>query len=125
MHARIQPVIPEQYALWCGAPASRWYSSLDYARSSVQNRPAAMWSHGRSGLGLQGTTELTLEVEPAGAGDFALTAVEVTPPFTGRFWTGIPVTVTAQPGDGWSDGETDASRSLVLEEAGSLVAVFE
>jgi len=130
MHARIEPVIPEQYALWCGASASSWYSSVDYARDFVQARPAAYWNHVNRGLGLDGTVDLALDTEPAGAGDFHLTAVSVAAPFSGRFWKGLPVSLTASPADGWaftgwSDGETEASRTVVLEGSTDLVAQFE
>ncbi len=130
MHARIEPVIEDQYALWCGAPVSSWYASVDYARDFVQARPDAVWGHVRRGLGLDGLADLSLDVEPEGAGSFQLTAVEVEPPFSGRFWTGIPVTVTAHAGAGWtfvgwSDGASEPKRTLTLSSAQELVARFE
>lgn len=130
MHARIEPLIPEQYALWCGEPASSWYNSTEYARNFVLDRPAHMWTHVRDGLGLAGTVEHSLDVEPAGAGSFALTAVSVEAPFSGLFWRTIPVTVTAIPAEGWTftswaDGTGGAERIGVLSEPGEWVAVFE
>ncbi len=130
MHARIEPVIPAQYALWCGAPTDAWYASVDYARSFAEERAEHVWGHVRNGLGLEGATEVTLEAEPEGTGTFRLTAVAVEGPFTGRFWKGLPVTVTAVPAEGftfagWSDGETEASRTEVLTGPTGWVARFE
>jgi hypothetical protein len=130
MHARIEPVIPEQYALWCGESESSWYDAVGYAREFVRQRTAIYRGQIRRGLQIDGSTELTLDVEPAGSGNFRLTAVEVAPPFTGDFWVGIPVTVTALPAQGWtfeawSDGTTDPTRTFVLDGPQGLTALFE
>jgi len=132
MHARIEPVIPEQYALWCGQPASYWESNIAYARTFVQQRPAYLWYQLQQHLGLRGTTTMGLEAEPAGAGHFALTLIEAEPGFSGEFWLDIPVTVTAVPAEGysftgWSDADlgTDATTTLELDGPRTLVARFE
>lgn len=132
MHARIQPVIAEQYALWCGEDEAYWNRQVAGARTFVQGRAYAMWRDLQDHLDLDGTVDLTLEAVPPGSGTFQLTVVEVTPPFTGRFWMGIPVSITAVPAEGWSfSGWTDESLGtepaleLVLDEGGTLTATFE
>ncbi len=132
MHARIEPVMPEQYALWCGQPVSTWYDDVDIAREFAQLRPAQMMGQVQRHLGLEGTAELTLEAEPAGAGSFQLTLIEVDAPHTGTFWTGIPITVTAMPAEGysfagWDDDAlgTEPTAAFELDGARTVVARFE
>ncbi len=132
MHARIEPVMEEQYAAWCGYPVSSWYSDVATARTWAQQRPAYLWSQVQAHLRLDGTAQLSLEAHPPDSGSFKLTVVEVDPPFTGTFWTGIPISVTAQAEEGyefagWSDGSLgdEASVSFTLAGDRSLTASFE
>ncbi len=130
MHARIEPVIADQYALWCGQPYEYWASSVAYARAFVHERPESLRLQVMTALGLSGRASLTLEAEPAGSGTFHLTVVDVDPPFTGSFYTGIPITVTALPAAGWSfagwsDGADEATTTLVLDGDATLTAMFD
>ncbi len=132
MHARIEPVIADQYATWCGQPKTYWDSLVLYSRQFVQERPAILRTHVMQHLGLPGVADLTLEADPAGAGSFRLTVVEVDPPFTGAFFQGIPISVTALPAQGyelagWSDGSLgeEASVSFELDGDASLTAYFQ
>jgi hypothetical protein len=132
MHARIAPVIPAQYATWCGQPASTWESNVAYARDFVQLRPRVLQAQIMNHLGLEGTADLTLAADPPGAGSFQLTLVEVDPPFTGALFTGIPITVTALPAQGygfagWSDSDLGSEPTAVFELDGprTITARFE
>lgn len=132
MHDRIEPVIPAQYATWCGQPTSHWYSDVDHARDFVQLRPTVMKAQLMQHLGLAGSAELSLAADPPGAGSFQLTLVEVDPPFSGELFTGIPVTVTAVPAAGysfagWDDGSLGDEATAVFEHTGprTITARFE
>ncbi len=132
MHARIEPVIPEQYARWCGSSPDHWYSLVDYAREFVQERPEILKGQIIDHLGLSGSADLTLLADPPEAGSFHLTVADVDPPFTGFFFTGIPISLTAVPTDGWeftgwSDPELgdQAQATLVLRSARSVTAYFQ
>ncbi|MFT5680365.1 MAG: hypothetical protein ACI8RZ_001271 [Myxococcota bacterium] len=132
MHARIEPLIAEQYAKWCGQPESYWHGLVAYARQFVQERTAIMRAQVVTHLGLSGTTSVTLDAEPSGSGSFRLTLVEVEAPFTGIFFTGIPVTITALPAEGqafagWSDEALgdDATATITLTGSQSITAYFE
>ena len=132
MHARIEPVIAEQYAAWCGQPVSYWYSLVDNARQFVMDRTGILRNQVVTHLRLSGTAEMTLTADPPDAGTFHLTLVEVEAPFTGVFFTGIPVTVTALPGDGWAfagwseaDLGEDATTVLTLSGSRGITASFE
>jgi len=131
MHDRIRPVMAEQYALWCGYDVGYWEARVSTARSFVQQRDTVLWGQLQTHLGLAGTTTVTLEAEPEGAGSFHLEVVGVDAPFTGKFWRGIPVSVTAVPAEGysfagWADdlGE-DETLTLTFDEAQTLTATFD
>ncbi len=132
MHARIEPLIAEQYAKWCGQPESYWHTLVDNARTFVLKRTGILRTQVIVHLDLSGTAEVTLDVEPQGAGSFHLTLVDVEAPFTGTFFTGIPVTVTAVPAEGYAfagwveaDLGTDPTAVVTLTEGRTLTAVFE
>jgi uncharacterized repeat protein (TIGR02543 family) len=83
-------------------------------------------------FGLAGTWTLTLDADPPGAGTFELTGAAVEPPFTGVYFLGVPVTVTAVPAAGWTfSGWTDPSLppepTVTVDPGGALelVAVFD
>ncbi len=132
MHARIEPVIPRQYPLWCGQPPSSWHTRVEAAREFVQQRPAILEGQLRRHLGLTDRVPLALEAEPPGSGSFQLTLIQVDPPFTADLWTGIPITVTAIPAPGysfagWSDSALGSDATTVFELSGArtIVARFE
>jgi hypothetical protein len=132
MHAKIEPLIPAQYERWCGQPPSAWYADVDYARQFVQRRPAVLEGDVMEHLGLAGKASLSLAADPPDAGRFQLTLLELEPPTEIELFTGIPVTVTAVPAEGWSfagwEDETLGSETtveIVLEEGRELVARFE
>jgi hypothetical protein len=132
MHSRIEPVIPDQYARWCGADPSAWYTSVAYADEYVRRRPDILRGHIEQHLGLPGSANVTLEASPPGSGRFHLTAVEVDAPFTGRFFQGVPVTITAVPEDGytfvgWSPEELgeDPTAVVTFSADRTLTATFE
>ncbi len=100
----------------------------------LELRPAFAREHLAANLGLAGTWELSLDAEPAGSGTFTLTAVTVGDGFTGTYFQGIPVTVTAVPAAGhnfvgWTGADVPATDPTVtLDSAGAaigLVAHFE
>jgi hypothetical protein len=132
MHDRIAPVIPAQYAMWCGQPASYWQSNVDYARQFVGARATVFEDQIRQHLALEGSAALTLQADPPASGSFQLTLIEVDPPFTGELFTGIPVTVTAVPAAGysfagWDDSSLGDEATAVFEHTGprTITARFE
>ena len=131
MHARIEPVIAAQYERWCGQPKSHWQDQVGYARQFVLERTEIFRDQVMTNLGLPGTVSMTIESDPPGAGTFKLTLIEVESPFTGVFFTGIPVTVTAQPAEGysftgWSTGGSEETTVRVLDaNTPTMTAHFE
>lgn len=131
--SQVEPAMEAHYERWCdGEPVSNWYADIRYAQSFVTVRGDILREQVMDHLGLEGTAKLNLTVEPEGAGRLQLTAVTVDAPFSGTWYTGIPVTVTAVPAEGytfigWDDESLgDAERvEITLEGDASLEARFE
>lgn len=129
MIAEVDTLMPDHQEHWCGTGAGAWASALDYARTYVDNRPGEMRDDLQAHFGLAEPVRLTLEAEPAEAGAFRLSFVSVESGFSGLFFPGVPVSITAEaaPGwvfDGWSDGGADAARSLDPQAEATLTALF-
>ena len=117
---RVRPAMEAQYDRWCGEPVSNWESDVAYAHTFASTRAAALRNQIKTHLGLSGEAAILLRTEPTSAGTFQLTAVEVEPPFTGTFFLGVPVTITAVPADGyvfsgWSDASLGDDPTIVVE----------
>lgn len=132
MAATIEPAMAAQNERWCGEPSGAWGGDIAYARTFVRLREDLLRDQVMDALGLPGTADLDLAAEPAGAGRFQLTAVSVDAPFSGTFYEGVPVTITALPAEGyrfagWSDTSLgdDAMIEIELDGDDSLTARFE
>lgn len=132
MVAAVKPAMEDHFDRWCSGATPSFYTGVTYARTFVKVREDLLREQVADALGLEGTAELGLAVEPEGAGRFQLTAVSVDAPFSGIFYRGVPVTVTAVPAEGWrfagwSDealGEA-ATLEIELDADASLTARFE
>lgn len=109
-----------------------WQSEIWWIDTWLQERPDEARQHVVDNFGLAGTWTLSLDADPPGSGTFYLTAAAVESPFTGVYFQGIPVTITAiaAPGYsfvGWSDPALPADRTLTVDadDALALVARFE
>ncbi|MDP2316873.1 MAG: CotH kinase family protein [Pseudomonadota bacterium] len=128
----VRPVMAMQRQRWCGgATMSQWESAVDYARTFAERRADVVDSTLRANLGLAGHATLGLRADPSGAGSFDLAVVTVDPPFDGRYYLGVPVTVTAVAADGyvfagWADGLGEsASRTLPMDADTEVTARFD
>lgn len=131
--AEIRPVMAMQRDRWCGgASMPAWEDAVGYARSFAQDRGGNVEDDLYRHLGLGARVALGLQAEPALGGQFALTAVEVKTGFTGTYYAGVPITITALPADGyrfvgWSGAAEGADPLLTLTPEGdvALTALFE
>jgi hypothetical protein len=113
------PGMAEHVRRW-GQPGD-WNAEVARVRNYVQQRPAAVRGHIVSKFGLSGTAELTVDVSDSTAGSITVSTVEIDPlaagvsedpwPWTGTYFRGVPVTVTASPRPGhrfvrWEDSAT-------------------
>lgn len=132
MKTEIQPAMEPHFDRWCDGSLPTWYTGINHARTFVKLREDVLRDDVQDALGLEGTAALSLESSPEGGGRFALTAVTVDAPFTGTFYTGIPVTITATPAEGfrfvgWEDAALGDEATIAVELDGDaeLTALFE
>jgi hypothetical protein len=98
-----------------------WSAEVARVRNYVQQRPAAIRGHIVSKFGLAGTAALTVDVNDPLAGSVSVNTVEIDPlapgmsetpyPWTGTYFRGVSVSVTATPRPGyrfmgWEDSGT-------------------
>jgi hypothetical protein len=102
-----------------------WEAEIDWIDTWLGERPEHAREHLQANFALSRTWTLELDAEPPGAGTFLLTAVEVSPPFSGEYFVGIPVTLEAIPAAGytfagWSDAELPQEATVTLDPGRSL-----
>lgn len=139
------PGMTEHVARW--RQPTNWSGEITRVRSFVQARPAAMFGHIVNKFGLPGTAALTVQVDAQSEGvvqvnsivlDAGTAGVAAAPyPWTGTYMRTVPVTLTAQPREGfrfagWVDSAGAAgvdpdseSVQVVLSGARTLQANFE
>lgn len=109
-----------------------WEASVAGIDAWLLERPAHARRHVLDAFGLEGTWTLTLEADPPGSGSFELSAVTVDAPFSGTYFLGVPVTITAVPlagrtFAGWSDPALPSTPTVTVDPAAALrlVARFD
>jgi hypothetical protein len=122
----IKPEIPRDFDRW-DVPVSAWKLSIIRIKNWALRRPGKMRDNFKDYFDLDRTATLSLDtnqgdilVDTMSPGEF---------PFTGIYFTGIPVTLHAVSENGhfkqWSDGVTTAERVIVLNGDLELRAEFE
>ncbi len=82
---------------------SGWTSRINSMKSFINNRPAVARNFIQSEMGMQSQVTLTLNVSPAGAGRIQISTVTPdTYPWSGVYFKGNPVTITAMPNPGYT-----------------------
>jgi hypothetical protein len=95
----------------------------------AQDRPSVIVQHLQEYFKLGKTVPVTLWAQ--GGGKILVHGLPLdSSPLTVSFFKNFPVTVTAVPRNGrtwshWSDGDTNATRTIRPDEAQLLMAVFE
>jgi autotransporter-associated beta strand protein len=105
-----------------------WSEDIDRIRTFLQVRPAAVRGHIAGKFGLPGTADLTVNVADANQGSVTVNTISIDPstvgvsdnpyPWTGTYFQGVPVTVTAVPKPGyrfvsWTDSAADSGDGVV------------
>lgn len=125
MAAEMAPYIPNQVAR-NGEPTSvaKWTAEVARLRTFLAEREQYYVTHTQSYLGLGARATVTVGVDDAAHGTVQVSTVNLSTrmtgvgaTWTGRYWTGVPVAITAKPKPGfafagWSDGVTEATRSV-------------
>lgn len=82
---------------------STWNSKINSMESFINSRPAKVRDQIQSEFALQAQVTLTLNVSPSGAGRIQISTVNPqTLPWSGVYFKGNPVTITAMPNPGYS-----------------------
>ncbi len=124
--------IDRQRKRWPGS-AGGYQSRLQRMRQFADRRPSYMRSHIRKKFKLQGDLNVTLSVQPAGAGVIKINSKTISDfPWTGVYFENVPVPIKAVPGSGyrftgWSDPRLGSSANAVLnsDKDFNIVARFE
>lgn len=94
--------MPAHFAKW-GSNMTTWQSNMNSMMNFANSRPAIVRNQIKTLFGLNSQVTLTLNVSPAGAGRIEIsTIVPDTYPWTGVYFNGNPVTITAIPNPGFT-----------------------
>ncbi|HRH65390.1 MAG TPA: lamin tail domain-containing protein, partial [Bacteroidia bacterium] len=94
--------MPAHFAKW-GNNMSTWQTNINSMMSFVNSRPTIMRDYIKSGFSLAGKVTLSLNVSPAGAGRIEISTITPTSyPWSGVYFNGNPVTLTAIPNPGYT-----------------------
>lgn len=128
----IQSEIARHMTRW-GGDLGHWYNQIDAMHEYAQERPGHVKQHIRSRFGIGGEFDLTVNVSNAAHGQIRVNNLDpVAYPWTGSYFDGIPVSLTAIPKPGfrfvrWEGDATGVNNVLALTSAlnTSVRAVFE
>lgn len=117
--AQMDPEMDRHFSRW-GNSRNNWENEMNKMVSFFNLRPDIARGHVVSEFGLNGEYVLDLDVQPEGAGYLKLTALDVSDPFSGTYFLGNPVKITAvaAPGyqfDSWSDPLLPNTESLEID----------
>jgi hypothetical protein len=134
--ALLDPEMAEHIRRW-RAPTSltQWRSNVQYLRDFANNRPQYVRQHLIQRFGLGVPVRLALAVSNPDHGDIKINTIAVSGatnlPWTGLYFKGHPVTVTAQPKPGYSFagwrgilGVRTNKMTLLLNGDQAITAVF-
>ena len=112
-----------QFDKWGNGDTNTWKANIDNMINFSNNRPSYARSQVQNDFGLSGQVTITLQASPVGSGRIKISTITPkTLPWTGVYFNGNPVTVTAIPNPGytfdhWHSGNTfltnDTSRTAV------------
>ncbi|MBK7853433.1 MAG: CotH kinase family protein [Bacteroidetes bacterium] len=92
----------DHLALW-GGTMNDWQNNIDDMMNFVSRRPAIARDQIESEFNMNNQVNITLNVSPAGAGRIQIsTIIPETLPWTGVYFHGNPVTLTAIPNPGYT-----------------------
>lgn len=111
--------IPKEIDRWPGISVSKWYENTDYIDNYLMVRPQIIRDEAVDVYSLNGINEIVLD--KTGEGKIQLNTLTLDSfPWSGEYFDGIPVHITAQPApgyvfSGWSDTDLPQTPSLVLD----------
>ncbi len=122
--------IPRHMRRW-GYNPGIWTAEIATIEEFLRQRPAYARMHLMQQFGLADTIRLALDVSPPGAGTIRMNSVAIDSAWTGIYFAGVPVQLTAEPAPGmrfrgWSDNALPADAVVEIAPAGdyALTAAF-
>jgi CotH protein. len=101
--AELAPEIQRHHLRWNTGSLSQWSAAVQVLRDFYTARPASQRQHIVSNFQLNGTISVQLNAEPTGAGTIQIsTVMPKSLPWTGIYFNGNPVTLTAIPNPGYT-----------------------
>ncbi len=103
LKANIEPEMPRQFMRWPTNNMTGWNNSIQNMRDFINIRQDYHRQHIVEAFSLNKTVDITLDASPAGAGYVHISTI--TPdslPWTGVYFDGVPVTITAIPRPGFT-----------------------
>ncbi len=102
----------KHFAKW-GSTVSNWHSHINSMQSFINNRPAVARDQIESQFNLNRQVTLTFNVNPSGAGRIQVsTVVPTSYPWTGVYFNGNPVTITAIPNPGYTFDRWNSNHAI-------------
>jgi hypothetical protein len=126
----LAPEIPRHHQRFPES-AGNWTGDIQVMSTFADLRVDYVFSHIKAKFALQATKVISLDVSDTSEGTIQInTQIVKNYPWSGRYFPGIPVSVTArpQPGHqftGWSDGNKSLTRVINLSSDQSYTAYFD
>ncbi|MFI5171218.1 MAG: lamin tail domain-containing protein [Chitinophagales bacterium] len=111
LKAEMGTEIPAQHSRWFTGSYATWNSNVNSLYTFYDNRNNNQRNHIETYFNLDDQVDITLEVNPPGAGYIKIsTIIPANLPWTGVYFDGVPVTVSAIPNPGFEfvDWEVNA-----------------
>ena len=129
MYETLKPHMPEHVNRWRGPESiQEWEDEVESMRDFARKRPDAQRSHIVSHFRLQGTVALTVDVNDPDGGHITVNTLDIRPgrtgipeqpwPWSGVYFRDIPITVTAEPAEGYEfagwEGTSRTTESVTI-----------
>ena len=107
MYLELMPELPRQLLLWGYGPLGEQLSTFTDYRSALRNdfevRSGYVRNQINSAFSLNGKVDITLECSPPGAGRIKISTLTIFDmPWSGIYFDGVPVQITAEPNTGYT-----------------------
>ena len=138
MYQQLEPHMEEHIRRWNGPESMQnWNQQVESMREFGKERPDAQREHILSFFHLEGLMRLELDVSDPQAGFIRVNSVDINTdepgipndpwPWTGTYFRGVPVTITAIPAEGyefagWKESDT-AGKTLKIESEEEIYRV--
>lgn len=114
MIAEIEPEMPRQINRWGGSYAA-WQNNVQELRDFISTRCTVINVNIADCYDLEGPFQLTVQVEPAGAGTVTVnTVTPTTYPYQAEYFGQVTITLTATPAEGGSFSHWEANNGIIL-----------